>query len=109
MLEDTLYLLGHYLSPDFNTTEELNIRTEQAWTKSFELQTFISEGCAVVISNEEIVTIAGVHETSRKMLKYNVKTGDAVQYNNPAPTQANLLLRNNYKLSIPAFSVIFYP
>ena len=54
-------------------------------------------GCAVKISNEEILTIAGNLEPSRKMLKYNVGTGDAVEYNNAPPTQVEReeLQRNN--------------
>ena len=88
ILQDALYLLGDSLSSDSNTTEKLNIAMgQQKWTKSFDLQSAVARACTVKTFNEEILTIAGVYESSRKMFRYNVKTGDAVQYNNLPPTQ----------------------
>ena len=91
VLQDTLYLLGHYDSPAHKTTEELNIRTEQGWAKSFDLQSAMHGACTVKLSNEELLTIAGLGEPGRKMFKYNVRTGDAVEYNNAPPTQVKEL------------------
>ena len=86
MLQDTLYLLGDWTSPAHKTTEALNIGTG-AWAESFDLQSAMEDGCTVKISQLELLTIAGDDESSRRMFKYNVKTGEAVQYNNTPPTQ----------------------
>ena len=84
----TLYLLGHDGSPTEKTTEKLNIVTRQVlWTKSFDLQATMNDGCTIKTSHKEIFTIAGDGESSRKMFKYNVRTGDAVQYYNLPPTK----------------------
>ena len=80
-----LYLVGDNVSPDWKTTEELNITGQQAWNKSFDLQSAVSLSCTVATSKEDIVTIAGYGENNKWMYKYNVRTGDAVQYNT-APT-----------------------
>ena len=96
VVQDTIYLLGHDHSPAFKTTESLNIGTGgQAWTKSFDLQSAMDDGCIVKISIDKIMTIAGAGELSRNMFKYNVRTGDAVQYNNTPPTQVWKLQRSN--------------
>ena len=60
---------------------------QQAWHKSFDLQSAVDLGCAVGTSGgeEEIVTVAGFQEVSRRMFKYNVRTGEAVEYSNPFP------------------------
>ena len=87
-MQDTLYLLGSAprYSPARNTTEKHTGTGQEAWTGSFDLQTVVGYGCAVKVNEEEIMTIAGDGERSRKMFKYNVRTGDAVEYNDLPPT-----------------------
>ena len=85
------------MGSDSKTTEELHIGTgQERWTKSFDLQTAVSIACTVKTSNEEIITIAGFGESSRKMFKYNVRTGDAVQYNDLPPTQVSSLQKEGF-------------
>ena len=87
VVQDTLYLLGHDDSPGIKTAEELNIGMGQkVWTKSFDLQSEMLEGCALKTAPEEIITIAGDGESTRKMFTYNIKTGDAIRYHNLPPT-----------------------
>ena len=104
-LQDALYLLGDSLSSDSKTTEKLNIGAGQkVWTKSFDLQSDASKACTVQTSNEEILLIAGAKKKSDiKIFKYNVKTGDALQYNNLPPSQVWSVLKNCYNLCFMLF------
>ena len=73
------------------TTERLDTATRQ-WSSGFDLQSGLYKGCAVTISEMEIVTITnhlygGSYGATHK---YNMETGAVVQYDD-APIQVPIL------------------
>ena len=65
-----------------------NITTGQ-WVQKFNMEKNLWDGCAVKISDNEVVTIAGPGESQRYMYLYNVKTGAFTKYGKNAPTQVS--------------------
>ena len=91
----TLHHLGGY-----NGQNGRNLKTEHLvedkWTTGFGLSSSMIEGCAVVSSPGEMITIAGDYEDARVMYHYNVTSGDATKIEALPPTQAKLLLLTIY-------------
>lgn len=79
VLNGTLYLLGGMYSG--KTTEKLDTATG-LWSEGLALKEELSEGCAVAVSEMEVVTLTLYGKT----YMYNVETGMAVKYDS-APTQ----------------------
>ena len=82
---DKLYLFGGI--PSTNYTEYLIPSVDSNWTNGFNLQTrYLSSGCAVAISSDEVVTIVPGEGTGLTH-RYNVTTGTLTDSYPAPPTE----------------------
>lgn len=81
VVKSNLYMLGSHVSSAWGTTEKLDNISSGIWTKSFHLKSKVTWGCAVQISEFEIITISGKHSSTKAMHLYNLLAGNVTKYN----------------------------
>ena len=88
---DSLYLLGGGGGNGINNAERCDNMTRGEWRKAFDLEHKLDMACAVKISQDEIITIAGYEESQRLVHKYNIATGEVRKFKELALTKVSWL------------------
>ena len=92
---DSLYLLGGYAGNGICDIEICDNMAKGEWRKGFEIAHNLEFACAVKISLDEIITIAGNEESQRLVYKYNIATGEVRKLKDLAPTKVTIFSIKN--------------